>query len=166
MSEECAESEGEGSEEQDSNDYGPSGVSTSEVPQEGPVGQGNPEHEIEDLDEEELSLLENMVHEEGKAYDEHHQYLSHKHLQNRISKYMERHKVEPTTQKEKANRKQELKSAEPILELLMEMLNHKEVEALKATKPDMIDSGWPYKAADANGYIRAVQEIKTIIHKE
>lgn len=68
--------------------------------------------------------------------------------------------------KGKAKREKEMRAAKPILEALKSILDHKEREALKAKKPDFLDAGWPHKAADANGYARAVQEIKTIISQE
>ncbi len=67
------------------------------------------------------------------------------------------------TKEEKQKRQNELNAAKPILDTLTEVLEEKELKALKATKPDFIDQGWPYRAADINGYLRAVQEIKNIL---
>lgn len=67
------------------------------------------------------------------------------------------------TAEEKKRRETEFKQAEEILKVLTEILNKKELDALRAAKPDHMDAGWPFKAADANGYMRAVQEIKSII---
>ena len=70
------------------------------------------------------------------------------------------------SKEQKETRQNELNAAKPILELLDGILDEKELDALRATKPDHMDSGWPYKCADINGYLRAVQEIKKIISQE
>lgn len=61
---------------------------------------------------------------------------------------------------------QELKQAQTVLATLDRILKEKENKAREAFKPDEIDAGWPHKAADSNGYIRALQEIRKIITKE
>ena len=66
---------------------------------------------------------------------------------------------------EKKIRQEKVKQAREVLDILTEMLDHKEAQARKALKPNLMDAGWPYFAADNNGYIRAVQEIKTILQE-
>lgn len=61
---------------------------------------------------------------------------------------------------------QELKKSETVLATLDRILSEKENKAREALKPDMIDAGWPHRAADNNGYTRALQEIRSIITKE
>jgi hypothetical protein len=61
---------------------------------------------------------------------------------------------------------QELKKAETVLATLDRILREKENKAREALKPDEIDAGWPHRAADNNGYTRALQEIRSIITKE
>ncbi len=58
---------------------------------------------------------------------------------------------------------EELKQAGTVLATLDRILKEKEDKAREAFKPDEIDAGWPHKAADSNGYIRALQEIRKII---
>jgi len=70
------------------------------------------------------------------------------------------------TEEEKEKRAQALLNAKEVLDILYGILEDKELNALRAAKPDFIDSGWPYRAADINGYLRAVQEIKKIIPQE
>jgi hypothetical protein len=67
------------------------------------------------------------------------------------------------TKEEKEKRQLQLTQARDILDTLTKVLEDKELEALRATKPDLMDSGWPYRCADTNGYLRAVQEIKNIL---
>lgn len=69
------------------------------------------------------------------------------------------------SEEEKEKRQEELKRAQPILDVLYKVLERKELDTLRATRPDYIDAGWPYRAADINGYLRAVQEIKTILEE-
>ena len=66
----------------------------------------------------------------------------------------------------KAKREKEMRAGKPILAALESILDHKERNAQAAKKPDFVDNAWPYKAADTNGYLRAVQEIKAIISQE
>ncbi len=66
---------------------------------------------------------------------------------------------------EKSKREEQFKQAREILDTLIEVLEDKERKARKAVRPDYISGGWPYQAADNNGYIRAVQEIKTILEE-
>ena len=68
--------------------------------------------------------------------------------------------------KQKTARERDLRVAKPILDALTSILDHKERDAQRAKKPDLVDTAWPYKAADNNGYLRAVQEIKQIISQE
>lgn len=68
--------------------------------------------------------------------------------------------------KEKTELEQELKQAQGVLNRLDEILVHKLNGVRKAEPIDYLDAGWPYKAADRNGYERAIQEIRTIIPKE
>lgn len=67
---------------------------------------------------------------------------------------------------EKEKLQAKLKQAQDVLNRLDEILADKEKDAMKAAKPDMIDAGWPYVAADNNGYLRAIQEVRNIIPKE
>ena len=62
-------------------------------------------------------------------------------------------------QKEKVEA--EFKRAEPAMARLKDIIVEKEHKARRAD--DYVDSSWPYKAADRNGYIRALQEVKTLI---
>lgn len=57
----------------------------------------------------------------------------------------------------------EFARAEAAMSRLLDILGEKELKAMRATSPDWIDAGWPYKAADLNGYLRALQEVKTLI---
>lgn len=61
--------------------------------------------------------------------------------------------------------KAQLKSAEDVLEILDEIIQKKKLEASGGCKPDFIDAGWPYRAADLNGYLRALNELQNLIPK-
>jgi len=67
---------------------------------------------------------------------------------------------------EKEKLQEEVKRAQGVLGRLDAILEHKLNDVHKASKPDYLDAGWPYKAADRNGYERAIQEIRSIIPKE
>ena len=67
------------------------------------------------------------------------------------------------TKEEKEKRKLQLTQAKDLFDILLVELDKKEIDARAAREPDYIDAGWPYAAADANGYIRAVQELKKLI---
>ena len=67
------------------------------------------------------------------------------------------------TKEEKEKRKLQLAQAKDLFDILLVELDKKEIDARAARKPDYIDAGWPFVAADSNGYIRAVQEIKNLI---
>ena len=68
-------------------------------------------------------------------------------------------------QKNPAQIKAQLKSSKDILEILDQIIEDKKVKAFEATEPDFIDAGWPYRSADANGYIRALEDIQKLIPK-
>ncbi len=61
--------------------------------------------------------------------------------------------------------KAKLKSSKDILDLLKEILQDKKIKASHGVQPDFLDAGWPMKAADLNGYLRALEEIEKIIPK-
>ena len=61
--------------------------------------------------------------------------------------------------------KAQLKSASDVLEILDQIILDKKLTASSGLKPDFIDAGWPYKAADLNGYLRALEEIQKLIPK-
>lgn len=61
--------------------------------------------------------------------------------------------------------KAELRAARPALEKLDIILQQKKLDGMSGCKPDFIDAGWPYRAADLNGYLRALEEIQTLIPK-
>ena len=67
---------------------------------------------------------------------------------------------------EKEELQSEIQQARNVLLRLDAILEHKLNDVQKAEKVDFIDSAWPYKAADRNGYERAIQEIRNIIPKE
>jgi hypothetical protein len=62
--------------------------------------------------------------------------------------------------------KAKLKSAQDVFEILDRIIEDKKAKASKGNPPDFIDAGWPYKAADQNGYIRAMNEIQNLIPKK
>lgn len=71
-----------------------------------------------------------------------------------------------TSEEEIEQRKEALAKAKYVLGLLDKMLDEKKHKALSAVSPDHMDSGWPYRCADINGYLRAVEEIKSLIQQE
>jgi hypothetical protein len=68
-------------------------------------------------------------------------------------------------QKDPDRVKGQLKRSKAILEILDQIIEDKKQKASEATKPDFIDAGWPYKAADTNGYVRALEDIQNLIPK-
>lgn len=61
--------------------------------------------------------------------------------------------------------KAKLESAKDVLEILDQIILDKKLTASSGCKPDFIDAGWPYRAADLNGYLRALEEIQKLIPK-
>ncbi len=61
--------------------------------------------------------------------------------------------------------KAKLKSSRDVLDLLEEIIQDKKIKASRGHQPDFSDAGWPMKAADLNGYLRALEEIEKIIPK-
>ncbi len=61
--------------------------------------------------------------------------------------------------------KAELMAARPALERLNVLLQEKRIKASRGHQPDFLDAGWPAKAADVNGYFRALDEIEKLIPK-
>jgi hypothetical protein len=61
--------------------------------------------------------------------------------------------------------KAQLSSSKDILEILDQIIEDKKLVASSGRKPDFLDAGWPYKAADINGYLRALEEIQNLIPK-
>lgn len=59
--------------------------------------------------------------------------------------------------------KAKLKSSKDVLEILDQIITDKKLLASVGKKPDFVDAGWPYKAADQNGYLRALDEIQNLI---
>ena len=59
--------------------------------------------------------------------------------------------------------KAELLVARPVLERLDKIIQEKRIKASHGNQPDFLDAGWPYKAADMNGYFRALDEIQKLI---
>jgi len=61
--------------------------------------------------------------------------------------------------------KAELLAARPALEALRTIIEEKRIHASHGNQPDFLDAGWPYKAADINGYFRALDDIEKLIPK-
>lgn len=66
-------------------------------------------------------------------------------------------------QKDPDSIKAKLKSSKDILDILDEIIVAKKLKASSGCKPDWIDSAWPYRAADLNGYLRALEEIQRLL---
>ena len=71
--------------------------------------------------------------------------------------------VHGLSEDEKVKLAKDLKYAEGALARLDKILALKEEDSRKPFNPDKIDGGWPYLAADANGYARAINEIRNLI---
>lgn len=65
--------------------------------------------------------------------------------------------------KDHAEFRQKWASARQVLEVLKQAIEKKELEKRKGKAEDYDKPSWAYYAADKNGYLRAVEEIKNLL---